>query len=183
MKRQRAERLGQAVLKPTAILTVIVFVAITCVSSSIVAAGYSKPDSHAIAPPVITDTAQTINSHALESTESDVSKPTDEWEVVRMRVTAYCPCRKCCGKYADGVTACGHQIQPGDFFVAADRNYPFGTKVSVPGYNSGKPVKVLDRGGAIRGDRLDVFFPSHAGALKWGVKYLDVKVQRVSIGV
>jgi len=38
-------------------------------------------------------------------------------------------------------------------------------------------VKVLDRGGAIRGSRLDVFFHSHQEALKWGVKYLDVKVR------
>jgi 3D (Asp-Asp-Asp) domain-containing protein len=94
-----------------------------------------------------------------------------------MRVTAYCPCRRCCGRYADGITACGHKIQPGDCFVAADKRFPFGTEITVPGYNSGSRVKVLDRGGAIRGNRLDVFFNSHSKALKWGVKYLDVKVR------
>jgi hypothetical protein len=57
----------------------------------------------------------------------------DEWESIQMRVTAYCPCRKCCGKYSDGVTACGHKIQPGDTFVAADRRYPFGTEMLIPG--------------------------------------------------
>ncbi len=101
-----------------------------------------------------------------------------EWQTIRMRVTAYCPCRKCCGRYSDGITACGHKIRPGDSFVAADKKYPFGTEMIIPGYKSGKPVKVLDRGGAIRGNRLDVFFDSHREALKWGVKNIDVKVRR-----
>ena len=101
-----------------------------------------------------------------------------EWQTVRMRVTAYCPCRKCCGKYSDGITACGHEIRSGDAFVAAAKEYPFGTEMTIAGYNNGQPVKVLDRGGAICGNRLDVFFHSHEEALKWGVKYLDVKVRR-----
>ena len=100
----------------------------------------------------------------------------DEWESIQMRVTAYCPCRKCCGKYSDGVTACGHKIQPGDTFVAADRRYPFGTEMLIPGYSNSQPVQVLDRGAAIKGNRLDVFFATHQEALEWGVKYLKVKV-------
>ena len=100
----------------------------------------------------------------------------DEWQTVRMRVTAYCPCARCCGQYADGMTACGHVIEAGDAFVAADKRYAFGTEMMVPGYDQGRTVRVLDRGGAIRGDRIDVFFPSHQEALEWGVKYLDVKV-------
>ena len=47
----------------------------------------------------------------------------------------------------------------------------------IAGYNNGQTVKVLDRGGAIRGDRLDAFFHCHDEALEWGVKYLDVKVR------
>ena len=101
---------------------------------------------------------------------------TDEWQTVRMRVTAYCPCPKCCGQYADGITACGHVIQPGDTFVAAYKRYTFGTEIIVPGYSHGQAVKVLDRGGAIQGNRIDVFFHSHQEALEWGVQYLDVKV-------
>ena len=98
-------------------------------------------------------------------------------EAVQMRVTAYCPCEKCCGKWADGVTACGHKIRPGDAFVAADKEYPFDTEMIIAGYNNGKPVQVLDRGGAIYGNRLDVFFGNHEEALEWGVRYIEVKIQ------
>jgi len=116
-------------------------------------------------------------NNPLENSEQN-PKQVDEWETVRMRVTAYCPCEKCCGEYADGITACGHKIHPGDAFAAADRRYSFGTEMVVAGYNNGQLIKVLDRGGAIRGNRLDVFFHSHEEALQWGVKYVDVKVRQ-----
>lgn len=110
--------------------------------------------------------------------EEVVEAEPEEWDTVHMRVTAYCPCRRCCGRFADGVTACNHRIREGDVFVAADKKYRFRTEVIVPGYNEGEPVKVLDRGRVIKGNRLDVFFNSHRTAKKWGVKYLDVKVKK-----
>jgi len=106
------------------------------------------------------------------------SEASGEWQSVQMRVTAYCPCPKCCGRYSDGETACGHKILPGDALVAADKKYPFGTEMVISGYNGGEPVKVLDRGGAIYENRLDVLFLSHEEALEWGVKYVDVKIRR-----
>ena len=94
-----------------------------------------------------------------------------------MIITAYCPCEKCCGIYSDGVTASGHKIRPGDCFVAAPPWIPFGARLSIPGYAGGLLVEVLDRGGAIVGNRLDVFFggeDGHEKALAWGVKELLV---------
>ncbi len=89
------------------------------------------------------------------------------------KVTAYCPCKICCGKWSDGHTADGHKIQPGDKFVAAPAEYPFGTTMMIPFYGT---VKVRDRGGAIKGNCLDVFFPTHEQALRWGIKVLDVEI-------
>ncbi len=107
----------------------------------------------------------------------EVVKNDQRWRVVRMRVTAYCPCSICCGKFADGVTACNHRIRPGDVFVAADKMYQFGTEMIIPGYNDNRSVQVLDRGRVIKGNRLDVFFHSHAVAKKWGTRTLDVLVR------
>ena len=117
------------------------------------------------------------NKSEAEKKAKTNSMPSNEWRIVRMKVTGYCPCPKCCGQYSDGITATGHKIQPGDTFVAADRRYSFGTEMIIEGYNDSKPVKVLDRGGAIKGNKLDAFFHTHQQALEWGVRYIDVKVR------
>jgi 3D (Asp-Asp-Asp) domain-containing protein len=90
-----------------------------------------------------------------------------------MEVTAYCPCEKCCGQYADGITASGYVIQQGDRFVAAPKNFKFGVKMIIPNYGV---VEVKDRGGAIKGNKLDVYFDTHEQALQWGRQNLIVYV-------
>ena len=96
---------------------------------------------------------------------------------VMMQVTAYCPCKKCCGPKAQGITASGKNISYNNGrFVAADtKNLPFGTKLIIPGYGE-QAVEVIDRGGAIKGNKLDVFFPTHAEALKWGRQNILVTI-------
>ncbi|HEX8914616.1 MAG TPA: 3D domain-containing protein [Humisphaera sp.] len=96
---------------------------------------------------------------------------------IRMEVTAYCPCRKCCGSNARGVTASGRPVSHnGGRFVAADtRVLPMGSRIVVPGY-AAAPVQVIDTGSAIKGNRLDVYFPSHKAALEWGRQVVDVTV-------
>jgi 3D (Asp-Asp-Asp) domain-containing protein len=98
--------------------------------------------------------------------------------VIWMEVTAYCPCTKCCGPNAHGVTASGRDVSyNGGVFVAADTDqFAFGTKLSIPGYHDGQAVEVIDRGSAIKGDHLDVFFPTHEQALQWGRQRLAVTV-------
>jgi len=104
-------------------------------------------------------------------------QPQSQWQTVRMRVTGYCACPICCGKFADGITACSHRIVAGEKFVAADKFYAFGTEMVIPGYNNDRPVPVLDRGRAIKGNRLDLYFDTHQEALRWGVQYVDVLVK------
>lgn len=87
------------------------------------------------------------------------------------KVTAYCACAKCCGGHANGYTASGTKATQGRT-VAAPSNLSFGTKLII----NGKEYVVEDRGGAIKGNRIDVYVNSHAEALRWGVKYLPVEV-------
>lgn len=128
--------------------------------------------------PAANSAALTMPSKPEDEQKAETkSEPSDEWRIVKMRVTGYCPCSKCCGEYADGITANGHKIRPGDTFVAADKRYSFGTEMVIEGYSNGQTIKVLDRGGAIRGNKLDAFFHTHQEALEWGVRHIDVKVR------
>lgn len=95
---------------------------------------------------------------------------------VSMEVTAYCPCNKCCGPNAIGITASGRDTTYNSSrFAAADPSIPFGTKLLVPGYSE-HAVEVIDRGSAIRGDKIDVFFASHEAALEWGRRRVEVTI-------
>ena len=67
--------------------------------------------------------------------------------------------------------------------VAADTTLlPFGSMLSIPGYDDAMIVPVLDRGGAITGNHLDVLFPTHEQALQWGVQHLDVTIWEYADG-
>lgn len=86
------------------------------------------------------------------------------------KVTAYCPCSKCCGK-STGRTASGTKATPGRT-VAASSKFAFGTKLNIGGH----VYTVEDRGGAVNGNKIDIFVSSHSEALAWGVRYLPVSV-------
>lgn len=86
------------------------------------------------------------------------------------KITAYCSCAKCCGK-TTGRTASGTQATAGRT-VAAPAKFAFGTKLNIGGH----VYTVEDRGGAITGNRIDIYVSSHSAALQWGVKYLPVSV-------
>lgn len=105
-------------------------------------------------------------------------KPIQAAYKMRMLTTAYSPDARSCAPFDDNITASGFSVWTnGMKLVAADtRILPFRTLVSIPGYNDGDPVPVLDRGGRIKGHRLDLLYPTHETALKWGAKWLDVVV-------
>jgi 3D (Asp-Asp-Asp) domain-containing protein len=71
-----------------------------------------------------------------------------------------------------GYTASGTKARHGT--IAADTSiYPFGTVMEVPGYGMGR---VEDRGSAIRGNRIDLFFKKHRDAEDWGIRKKRVRI-------
>ena len=86
------------------------------------------------------------------------------------KITAYCPCSKCCGK-TTGRTASGTKATAGRT-VAASSKFAFGTKLNIGGHI----YTVEDRGGAVNGNKIDIFVNTHAEALQWGVRYMNVSV-------
>jgi 3D (Asp-Asp-Asp) domain-containing protein len=105
-------------------------------------------------------------------------RPVRPARTMTMLVTAYAPCERSCAGTADGITASLHRVETnGHALVAADtRVLPLGSIISVPGYDEGRIVPVLDRGGKIKGRRLDVLFPTHEQAVKFGVRRVTVTV-------
>lgn len=101
-----------------------------------------------------------------------VSHATPTGETKIFKVTAYCSCAKCCGK-ATGRTASGTKATAGRT-VAASGQFSFGTKLII----NGREYTVEDRGGAIQGNKIDIYMNSHSEALAWGVKYLPVQVAK-----
>lgn len=105
-------------------------------------------------------------------------RPVRPARVMLMTVTAYSPDYRSCGIYADGITASGKTVHynAGELVAADTRYLPFGSLLSIPGYADERIVPVLDVGGAIKGSRLDVLYPTHERALQWGVQRLAVTV-------
>ena len=87
------------------------------------------------------------------------------------KVTAYCPCEKCCGK-TDRITSTGVIAQENRTIAVDPKVIPYGTKVLI----DGKEYIAEDCGGAIKGNKIDVYFRTHQEALNWGVKYKGVSL-------
>lgn len=105
------------------------------------------------------------------------NKPTSR--TTNMKVTAYCPCEKCCGKYADGFTSTGKNAKKTIGVAADPKLLPYGTRLNIPGLGV---LSVDDTGGAMRQSakkgiyHIDIRFPNHQEALNWGVKNLSVEI-------
>jgi len=138
---------------------------VTHATQKAVTAELLRPVTHHLASP-----ANVVKPTALSQSKS---------HTLRMLVTAYCPCKICCGENAKGITASGKSVtHDNGRFVAADTHLlPFGTRLSIPGYHDGYAVEVVDRGGAIKGKHIDVFYPTHKQAREWGTRYVDVTIE------
>lgn len=111
-------------------------------------------------------------------------RPIRPARTITMTVTAYSPDARSCAGSDDGITATLHSVWTNGFkLVAADpKLLPYGSMLTVPGYDDGQVVPVLDCGGAIKGRRLDVLFPTHEQARKWGVRKIPVVVWEYADG-
>ena len=130
-----------------------------------------------------TSRGEIINRNTGEKT---YSVPTEYKEVLEVKATAYCLCKKCCGKSEDhpeyGVTRSGLKIVPGTGMkvIAVDpKIIPLGSTVYVEGVNEigdyGYAV-AADTGSAIKNYKIDLYMDSHNDTLNWGIKNMKVYV-------
>ncbi len=102
------------------------------------------------------------------------SSPPPVSDAKEMFVTATAYTAYCTG--CSGTTAYGIDLRsnPNQKVIAVDpKVIPLGTKVWVEGY--GEAI-AGDTGGAIKGNKIDVFIPTYGSAMEWGVKKVKIKV-------
>lgn len=129
------------------------------------------------APEFVVDEIVEIDPSDAEIRYFD-NRPVRPVRVIWMVTTAYSPDERSCGIWADGITASNRSVWTnGMKLVAADTKVlKMHSLVSIPGYHNAEIVPVLDRGGAIKGNKLDLLYPTHERALQWGRQRLPVTV-------
>lgn len=125
-----------------------------------------------------------------ETEEKSVLEKPEESQVVleskkeslgEFKLTAYCSCEKCCGKWAlnrpkdengkDIVYGSTGTVLIAGTSIAVDPSViPYGSQVEINGHT----YTAHDTGGAIKGNRIDVYFDNHQDALSFGVQYAEV---------
>lgn len=138
--------------------------------------------------PTQTESESTGQSSEDENSGEDESPTTPAQDsyilesIGLFELTAYCPCEKCCGIWAQNrptdengkpivYTSSGEIAKEGVTIAADTSIYPFGTKLLI-----GDTVyTVQDRGSSIVGNRIDIYFESHEAALEFG-RQKDVEV-------
>ncbi|KKI92461.1 hypothetical protein WQ54_08775 [Bacillus sp. SA1-12] len=107
----------------------------------------------------------------VEKAPAKQAEPSVEKELT-VTATAYTAnCEGCSGVTSTGIDL---NANPNKKVIAVDPNViPLGSKVHVEGY--GEAI-AGDIGGAIKGNKIDVFIPSKADAKEWGRKQVEVKI-------
>ena len=142
--------------------------------------GYYAPTRQSGQPePVEVEPAQPA---AVMAAVPVVDKPAEEEPELlalgEFKITHYCPGPCCCGKWADGYTATGTEATQGRTIAVDPDVIPYGTEVLVVYEDGTQAVYIAeDCGGAIQGNRIDVFMDSHEAALCAGVKAAEVFVK------
>jgi len=103
-------------------------------------------------------------------------KQADRWESLpegsfTINASAYTAAADECGK-SDGVTASGLRVAE-NRTLACPPQYPFGAKIAIEGYGT---YRCEDRGGAIKGNRFDIYMETKREAFAFGRRTLVAEV-------
>ena len=133
-------------------------------------------------------------THEVKIAATEMTKPQtieesldlEQLEKVKLTATGYTAGYESTGKTvshpAYGITSSGVKVRR-DLYstIAADAKYfPFGTILYIPGYGYGV---VADRGGAIKGDKIDLYYDTVEEVFtEWGKQTLDVYIVKEGAG-
>lgn len=90
------------------------------------------------------------------------------------KLTFYCPCTSCSGGWGAG-TSSGKRAAEGRTIAVDPRVIPIGSRVYIEGFGD---FIAEDVGGAIKGNKIDIFVNSHSRCYALGVKQANVYVMQ-----
>lgn len=97
--------------------------------------------------------------------------PPKEISLGKFKITHYCNCSICCGKYAGmGLTASGAKLQAGTTIAVDPKVIPYGTKIIINEHT----YIAQDCGGGVKGNHIDIYCSSHKEALANGTYTVEV---------
>lgn len=112
-----------------------------------------------------------------QSLERWKTKQTHLWKSLQVgkkftiNASAYTAAADECGK-SDGITASGLKVAK-ERTLACPPNYPFGTKIAISGMGV---YRCEDRGGAIKGNHIDIYMETKAEAFAFGRRNLEAEI-------
>jgi 3D (Asp-Asp-Asp) domain-containing protein/LysM repeat protein len=123
-------------------------------------------------PAVQAPPAQTQPTPPAPATSAPAATSSANTKQITVKATAYtASCEGCSGVTATGINI---KANPNEKVIAVDPSIiPLGSKVYVEGFGE---ATAADTGGAIKGNRIDVFIPSEQAAINFGVKQLKVTI-------
>jgi 3D (Asp-Asp-Asp) domain-containing protein len=148
-------------------LNLLIYEGLNTTNTKVVIEKQTKPAAHtASVKPAAQEPKESEPEVEAASTSNTSSK---EMTVKATAYTAYC--EGCSGTTATGIDL---KANPNKKVIAVDPSViPLGSKVYVEGY--GEAI-AGDTGGAIKGNRIDVFIPSQQDAINFGVKQLKITI-------
>lgn len=130
--------------------------------------------------------SQTDPTETTTATEPPTEPiPTETWESLGIyELTAYCSCSVCCGAYGENrptdqngnpivYTATGAIAKAGTTIAVDPSVIPYGSEIQIYGHT----YIAQDTGGAIRGNRIDVYFDDHQEALIFGRQRTEIFIK------
>lgn len=121
-----------------------------------------------------------INKVEIETDKEVDTQAAKPVSLGKFKLTAYCSCAICCGKWAynrpNGIIygAIGEELKEGYSIAVDPKVIPYRTEVIINGIT----YKAQDCGGGIKGNEIDVYFEDHDDALEFGVQYTEVFLKK-----
>lgn len=110
-----------------------------------------------------------VNSSPSKNENSQKNENSSIKSLGSFTLTAYCGCKKCCGK-TDKITATGTKAKEGRTIAVDPKKISLGSTVIINGHS----YVAEDRGGATKSNKIDIYFESHQDAINFGKQKAEV---------